>query len=320
MNKYWAGTQNYTSGNDGIAYLFPHWTAGGFAGSVSTLQNPSRQASAHYVIEGAKAAQLVKEGDTAWHCGNWWYNRRSISYELVGWPGNPPSKATLDTAAQLMAQASRTYFGGAKLVLGKNVKLHKDVAATSCPGETDIAYLVAKANELLGGAAPKPAPSKPASAGKDNTTIAKEVIAGKWGNGANRQNRLTAAGYNYTTIQTLVNKLLGQGRAPAVKPKPIVQDLTAVAKSVIAGNYGNGQARYDKLAAQGYNAQAVQNRVNELLGQGGAKSAAPAASLDDVARAVIRGDYGNGQARFDKLTRAGYNAQAVQNRVNQLLG
>lgn len=167
-NIYWDGSPNYTSGNDGIAYFFPHWTVGGFAGSVATLKNPSRQASAHYVIEGNKAAQLVSENDTAWHCDNWFYNRRSLSYELVGWPGNPPSKATLDTCARLMAKASQNYFKGAKLVLGQNVMLHKMVSATSCPGETDITYLIAKANEILGkGTAaspttpqPTPAPSK----------------------------------------------------------------------------------------------------------------------------------------------------------------
>lgn len=38
--------------------------------------------------------------------------------------------------------------------------------------------------------------------------IAKEVIAGKWGNGNERKKDLTKAGYDYTTIQSLVNKLL----------------------------------------------------------------------------------------------------------------
>ena len=38
--------------------------------------------------------------------------------------------------------------------------------------------------------------------------IAKEVIAGKWGNGNERKIALTKAGYDYTTIQTFVNKLL----------------------------------------------------------------------------------------------------------------
>lgn len=41
-----------------------------------------------------------------------------------------------------------------------------------------------------------------------NEDIAREVIAGKWGNGTDRRNRLTQAGYNYSEIQALVNKLL----------------------------------------------------------------------------------------------------------------
>ncbi len=68
----------------------------------------------------------------------------------MGWPGNPPSKATLNSAAEQMAKDSRKFFGGAKLVLGGNVLFHKMVSATSCPGETDIPYLIDKANALLG--------------------------------------------------------------------------------------------------------------------------------------------------------------------------
>ena len=41
--------------------------------------------------------------------------------------------------------------------------------------------------------------------------------------------------------------------------------------------------------------------------------------LDSVAQEVLQGLWGNGQERFDNLTNAGYNAQAVQDRVNELL-
>lgn len=41
-----------------------------------------------------------------------------------------------------------------------------------------------------------------------NLKIAKEVIRGKWGNGAERKNRLTAAGYNYRKVQVIVNTLV----------------------------------------------------------------------------------------------------------------
>lgn len=43
---------------------------------------------------------------------------------------------------------------------------------------------------------------------KDNNTIAKEVITGKWGNGDERKNKLEKAGYNYKTVQSIVNKLM----------------------------------------------------------------------------------------------------------------
>lgn len=40
------------------------------------------------------------------------------------------------------------------------------------------------------------------------TQIAKEVINGKWGNGEQRKQLLTQAGYNYTKVQKKVNEML----------------------------------------------------------------------------------------------------------------
>jgi GH25 family lysozyme M1 (1,4-beta-N-acetylmuramidase) len=37
---------------------------------------------------------------------------------------------------------------------------------------------------------------------------AREVIAGKWSNGYERKQRLTAAGYDYSVVQTRVNEIL----------------------------------------------------------------------------------------------------------------
>lgn len=38
--------------------------------------------------------------------------------------------------------------------------------------------------------------------------ITREVIRGKWGNGADRKNRLTNAGYDYNAVQKRVNELM----------------------------------------------------------------------------------------------------------------
>lgn len=56
------------------------------------------------------------------------------------------------------------------------------------------------------GSKPAPVPTR-----KSNEEIADEVIAGKWGNGQDRKNRLSAAGYDYRVIQDIVNKKLGGG-------------------------------------------------------------------------------------------------------------
>ena len=64
----------------------------------------------------------------------------------------------------------------------------------------DYSAVQAEVNRLVKGVT---APKK-----KSNEEVAKEVINGKWGNGAARKKRLTDAGYNYSVIQALVNKML----------------------------------------------------------------------------------------------------------------
>ncbi|MFR0954282.1 MULTISPECIES: hypothetical protein [Lachnospiraceae] len=43
---------------------------------------------------------------------------------------------------------------------------------------------------------------------KSVETVAKEVIAGKWGKGGDRKKRLQAAGYDYGAVQRKVNELM----------------------------------------------------------------------------------------------------------------
>ena len=84
--------------------------------------------------------------------------------------------------------------------------------------------------------------------------VAKEVLAGKWGNGATRKNKLEAAGYNYSEVQAMVNALASGKKT-----------TTEIAKEVIAGKWGSGLTRKQKLTAAGYDYNAVQRKVNELL-------------------------------------------------------
>ena len=96
------------------------------------------------------------------------------------------------------------------------------------------------------------------SGAKTVAAVAKEVIAGAWGNGAERKERLTAAGYDYQAIQSQVNALLKGNEKPT-------KSVAEVAKEVIAGKWGNGAERKKRLEAAGYDYQAVQDKVNRLL-------------------------------------------------------
>lgn len=49
--------------------------------------------------------------------------------------------------------------------------------------------------------------------GRTLSTMAQEVLLGQWGNNPNRQNDLTAAGCDYSTIQAYVNQLVETGQA-----------------------------------------------------------------------------------------------------------
>ncbi|MDD6565536.1 MAG: N-acetylmuramoyl-L-alanine amidase, partial [Parafannyhessea umbonata] len=86
-------------------------------------------------------------------------------------------------------------------------------------------------------------------------------------------------------------------------------------RRVIAGEFGNGDERRRRLGSR---YAAVQRRVNEILGGGvsGGAARGPVSDVDALARAVIRGDYGNGDERRRRL---GSRYAAVQRRVNELL-
>jgi lysozyme len=91
------------------------------------------------------------------------------------------------------------------------------------------------------------------TAKKSVSEIAKEVIAGKWGNGDDRKTRLTAAGYDYAAVQAEVNKQTKKSN-------------DTIAQEVIAGKWGNGTDRTNRLKAAGYDPNTIQNLVNQKLG------------------------------------------------------
>ena len=127
-------------------------------------------------------------------------------------------------------------------------------------------------------------------------------------------------------VQAKVDALLNgesdedeEDEAPAEEPadEPTEsEDLTDVAYAVLRGDYGNGDERREKLEAEGYDYDAVQSIVNYLAnGADTVPDAKPTVS-SELVDAVIRGDYGNGDERREKLEAEGYDFDEVQAAVN----
>lgn len=99
-------------------------------------------------------------------------------------------------------------------------------------------------------------------------------------------------------------------------PTPAKKSVDEIAKEVINGKWGNGDARKKALTDAGYDYTAVQTKVNSLLS---GSTASASKSIDELAKEVIQGKWGNGQDRVNRLTKAGYDYNAVQKKVNQML-
>jgi N-acetylmuramoyl-L-alanine amidase len=159
--------------------------------------------------------------------------------------------------------------------------------------------------QLLG----KAVASKPST-----NTSGKHVVAkgdSLWG--IARENNLTVA--ELKAINGIKTDLIKVGqtlvvRKPSGTVKPVApatpaKSIDQLAKEVIDGKHGSGDARRRALGSR---YDAVQNRVNDLLN--------PQESVHELALKVIRGDLGSGEARKKAL---GSRYDAVQAEVNRIL-
>ena len=124
------------------------------------------------------------------------------------------------------------------------VQMHRDVNQTSCPGKNF------KFNEIV-----EETKNEPVEETKSIDELAQEVIAGEYGNGEERKEKL---GSLYNEVQKRVNEIL-TGNVSNKKSNE------EIAKEVIQGEWGNGAERKNKLEAEGYNYNEVQKIVNNML-------------------------------------------------------
>ena len=308
-----------------IDRITPHCVVGQC--SVETLGNimypTSRQASCNYGIgPDGRVGMYVEEKNRSWCSSSNANDQRAITIECASDTFHPYAMNDKVYATLITLCTDICHRNGKKKLLwfaDKNKSLayspkqdemvltvHRWFANKSCPGDrlsSRLEDVAAKVTANLSGVS-----TTQPSTSKTTEVVAREVIAGKWGNGEDRKQRLTAAGYNYSLIQAKVNELMGAKTTVSSK------SIDELAREVIQGKWGNGEERKNRLISAGYDYSAVQAKVNELMG--GIKSTK---SVDQLAREVIYGYWGNGQDRKNRLTAAGYDYSAVQNRVNELL-
>lgn len=106
--------------------------------------------------------------------------------------------------------------------------------------DLDIAYEDYPA--IIGGAAPAPTPEKSVA------DLAAEVLAGMWGNGAERRERLTAAGYDYAAVQAEVNRRVAP-RMHVVRQGDTLSALARKYDTTVAEIVAKNRGRYPRIRA-----------------------------------------------------------------------
>lgn len=307
--------------NRAIKYIVIH-----YVGAVSTaynnakyFENVNRQASAHYFVDDNEIYRVVEEKNIAWHCGtNGTYysncrNSNSIGIEMCCYNNN----GTLDISENIV---NRTIELVKELMAKYNIPIenvirHYDVTHKCCPApfvnnpsrwENFKNRLDKTTNNTTTSTISK----------KSNEQIADEVIAGKWGNGADRFNRLAQAGYDGNAVQSIVNQKLSGSSST---PKQTKKSNETISQEVINGVWGNGDDRKNRLIAAGYDYNAIQAIVNQKLTGKSSSNTSNKKSNEEIANEVIAGKWGNGDSRKTAITNAGYDYNAIQKIVNSKL-
>lgn len=111
--------------------------------------------------------------------------------------------------------------------------------------------------------APTPAPvSEKSDDKKSNEEIAREVLDGKWGNGADRKNRLTKAGYDYDSVQKIVNQLVAKKPVASSDAKTFIGVVNTIQYPLNVRSGAGKQYRIVKTLPKGSSVELYSGKVN----------------------------------------------------------
>ena len=243
----------------------------------------SRQASSNYGVGvDGRIGMYVEEKDRSWCTSSSANDNRAVTIEVASDTAHPYAVNANAYAALLDLVTDICKRNGIKRLVwstdknsrmnhsnGCNMTVHRDYANKSCPG--DWLYerhgaIADEVNRRLGTAStPAPAPTPAPSGGKSVDELAREVIRGDWGNGADRKSRLAAAGYDYATVQARVNAILSGNTSAPPAPAAFQPYLVKVTADVLNIRTGPGTNHGTNGAIRDHGAYTI---VAESDGQG----------------------------------------------------
>mgnify|MGYP003164464934 CR=1 FL=1 len=273
--------------------------------SVETLGNvfapTSRQASSNYGIGyDGRIGMYVEEKDRSWCSSNAANDNRAITIEVASDTKEPYAVNAKAYAALIDLLVDICKRNGIKELVwstnkadrvnhknGCNMTVHRDYANKSCPGTylyERHAQIASEVNKRLGSTNIKPEPEKPSGGLYRVQTGAFKAKA----NADAMLAKVKAKGFDTYMVK--------------------VGDLYKIQVGAFKVR-ANAEATLKKLQAAGFSAFITTE-------QGSAAGAGK--SVDELAREVLQGKWGNGAERKKRLEAAGYDYAAVQKKVNQL--
>lgn len=270
--------------------------------SVETLGNvfapTSRQASSNYGVGvDGRIGMYVEEKDRSWCSSNAANDNRAITIEVASDTKEPYAVNAKAYAALIDLLVDICKRNGIKELVwstnkadrvnhknGCNMTVHRDYANKSCPGTylyERHAQIASEVNKRLGSTNIKPAPEKPSVSLYRVQTGAFKVKA----NADAMLTKVKAKGFDTYMVK--------------------VGDLYKIQVGAFKVK-ASAEAMMKKLQAAGFSAFIT---TEEGTGK----------SVDELAREVLQGKWGNGEERKKRLEAAGYDYAAVQKKVNQLV-
>ena len=257
--------------NQPITKIAIHHTAGAVsAETIGQIFKPtSRQASCNYGIgNDNKIVLCVDEANRSWCTSSSWCDNRAVTIEVANSSngGNwPVSDRVLATLIDLVTDICKrngikncTYTGGKDGVLQK----HEWYSNTNCPGPylgSKFSYIASEVNKRLSGGTSKE------SNANQLYRVRKSWADAKSQKGAfkslDNAKKCCNSNKGYSVFDSSGKKVYPTSSSTTTSKKSV----ETLAREVIQGKWGNGQDRKNRLQAAGYDYNAVQRRVNEIL-------------------------------------------------------